>query len=291
MRNLFPLLLCLPLAACVGKGKYDDALAQLADCQASLEDTSQILDACRSELAVATTRGDDLEANLMNAQRQAHVLERERDDYRGALENTRAMLQERGAEREALMARLAELEVIEAEERERNRIYRSFIERFQAQIDAGQLEVAIVRGRLVLQLPQDILFASGSATLGPDGTTTLREIAGVLATFDDRFFQVEGHTDNVPIATRQFPSNWELSSARALAVVRILIEGGVAPGRVSGAGFGEFQPRASNDTPEQRALNRRIEIVMMPNLDVFSDSPVQAPQAPAAPPARVPRPR
>ena len=89
---------------------------------------------------------------------------------------------------------------------------------------------------------------------------------------EGRSFQVEGHRDNVPISTERFPSNWELSSARALSVVRILIDAGVAPEHVSGAGYGEYQPVASNDDRDGRRLNRRIEIVMLPNLDVIAET-------------------
>jgi chemotaxis protein MotB len=134
--------------------------------------------------------------------------------------------------------------------------------------------VAIDRGRMVIQLPQDILFQSGSATIGADGSQTLGEVAAVLADLADRTFQVEGHTDNVPISTARFPSNWELSSARALSVVRLLVQNGVPPANLSGAGYGEFQPKASNDTPDSRRLNRRIEIVMLPNLDVIAAAQV-----------------
>ena len=81
---------------------------------------------------------------------------------------------------------------------------------------------------------------------------------------------MEGHTDDVPNSTEQFPSNWELSSARALSVVGLLIQAGVSPENLSGAGYGEFQPGATNDDAAGRRLNRRIEIVMLPNLDVIA---------------------
>ena len=139
-------------------------------------------------------------------------------------------------------------------------------------MDGGQPSVAIVRGRLVILLPQDVLFESGSATLGREGRSVISEVASVLSAFPDRSFQVEGHTDNVPIATERFPSNWELSSARALAVVRVLAQGGVAPASLSGAAFGEYQPVASNDDRDSRRRNRRIEIVMLPNLDVIAQT-------------------
>jgi chemotaxis protein MotB len=95
-------------------------------------------------------------------------------------------------------------------------------------------------------------------------------VASVLAGIPDREFQVEGHTDNVPIATARFPSNWELAAARALSVVHLLQEQGVRPESVSGAAFGEYRPVADNADPAGRRLNRRIEIVMLPNLDVIA---------------------
>lgn len=143
--------------------------------------------------------------------------------------------------------------------------------RLQGLIDAGQLEVSIVRGRLVLNLSQEVLFDTGKAELKPEGQKTLTEIATLLATLTDRSFQIEGHTDNVPIKNQKFPSNWELSNARAMAVVHLLIRSGVTPEQLSAAGFGEFHPVAPNDTDMGRQKNRRIEIVMLPNLNVIAD--------------------
>jgi chemotaxis protein MotB len=181
------------------------------------------------------------------------------------------LLSDQGTEYERLQERLDQLAAVEAEVRERNQIYADVLGRFRSLIDAGQLGVSIVRGRMVINLPQDVLFASGSATLGAEGVQTLTEVGRVLAELEDRTFQVEGHTDNVPISGT-FRSNWELSSARALSVVRVLIDAGVPPERLSGAGYGEYQPVASNEDSEGRRLNRRIEIVMLPNLDVIAES-------------------
>jgi chemotaxis protein MotB len=91
-------------------------------------------------------------------------------------------------------------------------------------------------------------------------------VAQVLATIGDRRFMVSGHTDNVPIKTARFPSNWELSTARAVEVVQLLVAGGMKPTVLGAAGYGENDPVATNDTPEHKAQNRRIEIVLEPNL-------------------------
>ena len=138
-------------------------------------------------------------------------------------------------------------------------------------IDGGQLDVRIQRGRMVIDLKQDILFPSGKAVLSPLGEDTLGKVAQVLATFPKRSFQVEGHTDNVPIKTDRFSSNWELSTARAVAVVKLFVARGLSPERVSAAGYGEHQPRADNASAEGQALNRRIEVVMLPDLQSLPD--------------------
>ena len=100
----------------------------------------------------------------------------------------------------------------------------------------------------------------------PDGKAALTKVAQVLSTVGDRDFLVAGHTDNVPIRTAMFPSNWELSTRRAVEVVHILVAQGMSPKVLAAAGYGEFDPVAANDTPEHRAQNRRIEIVLQPNL-------------------------
>jgi chemotaxis protein MotB len=91
-------------------------------------------------------------------------------------------------------------------------------------------------------------------------------VSEVLASIPERKFQVEGHTDDVPIKTAQYPSNWELAAARSMMVVKEMVTAGMPPERISAASFGEFKPALANDTPEGRAANRRIEIVLVPDL-------------------------
>jgi chemotaxis protein MotB len=173
------------------------------------------------------------------------------------------------------MAELNKLvEELRAKERQaqaRLQTFRNMLERFQAMINSGKLRVRIVRNRMVVELAENILFDSGKADLKVDGETALTEVAGVLSSIKDRDFQIAGHTDNVPIKSRKFPSNWELSTARAVTVTRYLGAHGVDGARLSAAGYAETQPVASNDDDTGRAQNRRIEIVLMPNLDELPD--------------------
>ncbi|HSM60160.1 MAG TPA: OmpA family protein, partial [Longimicrobiales bacterium] len=220
------------------------------------------------------TRLEEVEAELARTER-LRAQEADRfTEARAEIDRLELIANQRGEEYRRLQQRIRALGAIEREVRERNRIYEEVIGRFRSLIDGGRLSVAIVRGRMVIQLPQDILFQSGSATLAAEGRRTIAEVGTVLAELSDRSFQVEGHTDNVPIATERFPSNWELSTARALSVVKLLVDQGVAAANLSGAGYGEFQPVASNDDREGRRLNRRIEIVMLPNLDVIASMSV-----------------
>ena len=134
-------------------------------------------------------------------------------------------------------------------------------------LDAGDLTITLRDGRMVLLLPNDVLFDTGRTEIKPAGKAALEQVAAVMKTIGGRDFQVAGHTDTVPIATARFPSNWELSTARALAVVLALGAQGVRPEVLSAAGYGEFDPVASNDTNDGKRKNRRTEISLVPNID------------------------
>jgi chemotaxis protein MotB len=120
------------------------------------------------------------------------------------------------------------------------------------------------RDGLVISLREAGFFASGSATPKPETLPTLRLIGESLGR-TPYSLRIEGHTDNHPIHTSEFDSNWELSSARATRIARILLElKAVPPERLSAAGFAEYHPVATNDTPEGRAQNRRVDLVVLP---------------------------
>jgi chemotaxis protein MotB len=283
--GLFATLLLLFLPSCVQKGTHNRTLQELSSARA---DQDQLAEEFQRELARRDERETRLRGQLEDLQAEADRLIEDlgasrRETIRTQeqlaesqldAQRARDLLNAQGAEAQRLRGRLDQLAAIEEEIRERNRIYEEVLQRFRSLIDAGRLSVSIVRGRMVINLPQDILFASGSANLGREGRETLSEIAGVLSEIDDRSFQVEGHTDDDPISTIQFPSNWELSAARSLSVVKLLVDRGVSSELVSGAAYGEFQPVATNQTVEGKRLNRRIEIVMLPNLDVIAETSI-----------------
>jgi len=164
---------------------------------------------------------------------------------------------------------LRELQARKAQIEERIAEYRSLLSRFKSLIDSGKLRVRITNGKMIVELATDILFPSGSADLSGEGRQAVTEVAGVLSTIPNREFQVEGHTDNVPIRTKVFPSNWELAYARANSVLQAMIAGGLAPNRISAASAGEYRPRTKNSNDAERAQNRRIEIIVVPDLSLL----------------------
>ena len=274
IRALTLLFLATTATGCVKSSTHNRTLGLLAQEEARAQRLTDELEAVREQAARTEERLQaELERNgEMLAAREQRIMElgEEIRELENEVNRLSTLLNQRGDEAALLRSRLDGMAALEQEIRERNRIYEEVIRSFQSLIDAGQLSVSINRGRLVINLPQDILFQSGSATIGGEGRQTLTQVAAVLAGIPDRTFQVEGHTDDRPIATTRFPSNWELSAGRALSVVHLLQEQGVQPGNISGAGYGEFQPVADNENPDGRRLNRRIEIVMLPNLDIIA---------------------
>lgn len=125
-----------------------------------------------------------------------------------------------------------------------------------------RVEVTVLPDSVSLEISDNILFAPASAALTASGTQLLDELAGTLQTHPYAL-SVEGHTDNVPIHTARFTSNWELSSTRATEVTRRLIERGIAPERVRAVGYADTHPRADNTSVEGRARNRRVSLVLM----------------------------
>ena len=149
---------------------------------------------------------------------------------------------------------------------------------YDAGITPGQVEVIRSSDSVVLRLSDSLLFTSASAQVRPEALPLLDVVAEVLRSLPNEV-RIEGHTDNVPVGTAAYPTNWELSSARATSVLRYLVESaGVEPSRMVAAGYGEFAPIATNATPEGRALNRRADIVL-----VYTPLAEAAPLAPSGP--------
>jgi chemotaxis protein MotB len=287
--RLLSALTAVPLVVgCVPHERYDAAVndaqtarAQLAQCALALSkaqaDIGHLNDAIaqlqalsdqeKKALADSAGTAKELQTKLDNAIATSAQLKKELERLG---KNADALLAEKGGLASALLdakARLEELRKAQAAAAARAQLYKEVLAKFQKMIDAGQLRIALRNGKMVIQLANDVLFDSGHTELKPAGQQALGQVAVIFRGIADRKFQVAGDTDNVPIHTDRYPSNWELSTARAVEVVRYLVAQGVRPDALSAAGYGEFDPVAPNVDAADRARNRRIEITLQPNID------------------------
>ena len=237
-------LVALGASACVSQGKYDEAVAQ-------------------TELTRAELRTKDRELSRKDIElRQANT---EADRAQGRVAELRTIAANAAIAERAAAVRAA--------------LYREVMHRLQSQIDAGDLKIVVRDGRMVLELSNDVLFDTGRTDIKPAGRRTLAAVAEVLKSLSSRQFQIAGHNDDVPIKTAQFPSNWELSSARAIRVVRFLVDEGVLATQLSAAGYADVDPVESNATAEGRKHNRRMEITLQPSLvDVVRGPQLETPR-------------
>lgn len=221
-----------------------------------------------------------LQADISKLNNQIAELEKTRAGLQDQLDEANASLSmyesKTGGLEEALKATKGELDELREQRKQaqaRLRQYRDLAKRLASMVESGQLKVKVRNGKMVIELANNILFESGKTEIKEAGRGALTQLASVLSTIGDRVFLVTGHSDNVPITASKFNSNWELSAARAVNVVQYLQDAGVKPRQLAAAGYGEHDPVATNETEEGRALNRRIEIVLMPNLDELPSLP------------------
>ena len=264
----------LPLLFLIGCGipkeKHNAVVKDLENCKIELAETQQAKAKSEKELQAQIT---GLEEQIAGLEKAKASLEQQLEDAKGTL----AMYESKtGGLEEALQATKDELEELRkarAKTEKRLERYRQIASKLANMVESGKLSVKIRDGKMVIELANNILFDSGSTRIKDDGQKALGELAAVLQQIKKRDFLVAGHTDNVPISSGRFDSNWELSTARAVEVVQFLQESGVKPTNLAAAGYGEFDPVASNEEDEGRALNRRIEIIMMPNLEELPNIP------------------
>lgn len=260
--------LALSATACVSKGRYDEAVSQTELTKAQLKRTEAALQARGAELDKLNAELEGQRTERAKLKDEIALLERMDKSKTGDVAASRSRIAE-------LQKRLGELEAAQRASEARAALYKDLTMRLKKQIDDGDLSIAIRDGRMVLQLPNDVLFDTGRTELKPAGKNALKAVADVMKVLPQRQFQVAGHTDNVPIHNAQFASNWELSSGRALRVVHFLINEGVEQKILSAAGYSDVDPISSNLSPEGRRFNRRTEITLQPNIDELVRIPTQ----------------
>jgi len=279
------------LAGCVAEDKYLAKVAEAEQLQRRYQDESQK----NADLAVKIAELSGRIGALEEESRQLSDRVRAEELNLSAKQADLRAAQRRLEEQQALIQQLVRskvlLEKAKAELEKRSGEYEQLAQALREEISAGQIEISELRGRMTLRLKDQILFASGSVAINREGRAALDHVAGALRGIRGRTIRVEGYTDDVPTSpSGPYPSNWELSTARAVAVVRYLQERGVDPTLLAAAGYGEFHPVAGNDTPDGRSQNRRIEIVLAASIDGMPPMEVE-PSAPPRPARRAPPPR
>ena len=219
-------------AGCVSQGDFDKLQSEK-----------------NQEIASLQSSRSSLEQQVRNLEGQRASLEKERDSLTqqvNALETQRTQLK--------------------ASEKQSEARYDALLANLNEEVKKGQLQVRQLKGMLTVDVAEQLFFDSGRATLKDTGKVVLKKVADALKGYEDKAIRIVGHTDNVPISgglQKVYPSNWELSAARATTVVRFLQDAGIAPERLVATGRAEYAPVAPNDSPEGRQKNRRIEITLI----------------------------
>jgi len=216
----------------------------------------------------------ELEQQKAKLQKEIEALTKERDDLQRAINTMKGAMSASDSEKAELLEKLAKMnktleDLQRAQEaaEKRAKAFRDLVAKFKAMVDAGKLQVEVRNGLMIVKLPDNILFDPGKIDLKKEGQEAIAQVTSILNGIEGRKFQVAGHTDNKPIKSGKFRDNWELSTQRALVVVDLMIKSGMDAKRLSAAGYADVLPVAPNDTDDGRKQNRRIEIVLVPNLE------------------------
>jgi chemotaxis protein MotB len=267
------------LGGCVSMGKYDlkekeandlsrglqelqqkhaDLTRENADLKAQVEKLAGTVDGLMKDKEKLTADNTKLE-NLLKA--KSDELSKNITELR----QKNAGLEDENAK---LRSDIANLQKAKTEEVQKtSKTYEEMLEKMKSEISQGQVTISELKGKLTVNMVDAVLFDSGKAEVKPEGLAVLQKVVDILKTVKDKAIRIEGHTDNVHISgalARKYPSNWELSAARAINVARHLLQQGIDPAVLSAVAYGEYKPVATNDTEEGKAKNRRIEIILVP---------------------------
>lgn len=249
--------------------KHDALAAENAGLKARneeiLTDLAGTKEKMSTDLAYVTDQRDKAVADKEELDR---ILQSRSDNLSQSIFELRRKVADLDAENTKLKAENASLvKAREEQVRKVSSTYESLLEKMKSEISRGQVTISELKGKLTVNMVDSILFDSGRAEVKKGGLEILGKVISILKDVNDRSIRIEGHTDDVQISralAQRYPTNWELSAARAINVTRILQDQGIDPGNLSAVAYGEWKPVATNDTAEGKAKNRRIEIILVP---------------------------
>lgn len=297
---VFVIILTVFAPGCVSKSVYQEKVDEAGQLSGRIRDLQTEYQLMSDKNDYLTQRNAELDQRLRDALNRSSALQDDLIRARADIERLEKILSARSAEAGAAISEMRQtIDQLEAANRdlaqqvENERIarearlaqvkntYDELVGMMDAEIKRGEITISELQGQLSVNLVEKILFASGEAEVKPAGLEILRRVGNIVKDVQDKEIRVEGHTDNVPISPRlqqKFPSNWELSTARAVNVLRFLQESvGIGGNRISACGYGQYRPVADNDDPQGRAQNRRIQIALVP-IEHQVEKPITASQ-------------
>lgn len=265
-------LLLMPAGGClVAKSTYQAKVAEADGLSKELADLQQAHKKLTLENNALKTKFNRLteDAAVLTADKKQleKILSANSDTLTKNISELRQKVADLRTENGTLKDEIAELQKAKEEKvKEVSGTYEQLLANMKNEIAKGQVTISELKGKLTVNMEAAILFDSGKADVMPEGLDILNKMVETLKTVSDKAIRIEGHTDDVQITgalTRTFPTNWELSAARAINVTRFLQQQGIDPRNLSAAAFAEHKPVAPNDSKEGRAKNRRIEITLV----------------------------
>ncbi len=245
--------------------KHDDLIAENAVLKSDLARMTLQNEKLTTDLSYASDQRDKADADKEELDR---ILRSRSDSLSQTIVELRRKIDGLDAENAKLKEENASLvKAREEQVRKVSSTYENLLEKMKSEISQGQVTISELKGKLTVNMVDSILFDSGKAEVKKGGLEVLGKVISILKDVSDKSIRIEGHTDNVPISqalARRYPTNWELSAARAINVARHLQDQGIDPANLSAVAYGEWKPVATNDTEEGKAKNRRIEIILVP---------------------------
>lgn len=302
--SYFSIVIVLSLSSCVAKKDFDALMAEkneLASDKAQLERELAVANEKINRLEVQlndlTTEKNALQNDFDIIDKELKALRSEHGRIKGLYENlltnSGQLNQDLARQQKRLLAmeedlniqkkrneelaedlskreaRVAELEKLISDKEAAVQALKNKVTNALLNFNEDDLKVEVRNGKVYVSLAEQLLFGTGSIAVDKKGVSALQQLANAIKTNPDINIMVEGHTDNVPFSrkTQYMSDNWDLSVLRATSIVRILVEGGVSPTSITASGRGESTPVVANDSPENKAKNRRTEIILTPKLD------------------------
>ncbi|MGB6409584.1 MAG: OmpA family protein [Candidatus Deferrimicrobiaceae bacterium] len=261
--------LALGMGACTRfESTYMKQVGEAGDLHQQLSALQQQHEELLDENRVLKTRIEALTGDLAEMTKDRDTQKAESDSLSQTIVELRGRIAVLETENRKLRQDTVALEKSQKEKvRKVSTTYQDMVEKMKKEISEGQVTISELKGKLTVNMVDAVLFDTGKAEVKQGGLEVLKKVISILKGETEKAIRIEGHTDDVPISgtlAKRFPTNWELSAARAINVTRFLQEQGIDPDVLSAVAYGEYKPISDNETPEGRAMNRRIEIILIP---------------------------